>query len=232
MPNSRHNSLNTPWLLQPKDWRGEHHPKWFTSWGYDKRRNNEKTHSFWCRWDPICVYSESFLMFICLSQTMMRCLGILDVCPNFAKKQPNNQLLLHWGHLIRSPVPLSALLPPLLGSFLLPVICAQSLKIAVRSFPLIMYLGLKSIMILKILISIINLYIYISGSCFQYHGVSTPVSKVWLKNAPDPFSAQLWWQHWATRLWCDGFMSRCYNEWLNSIDSIDTLSWCKSNANI
>lgn len=49
----------------------------------------------------------------------------------------------------------------LLGSFLLPVICAQSLKIAVRSFPLIMYLGLKSIMILKILISIINLYIYI-----------------------------------------------------------------------
>lgn len=161
MPNSRHNSLNTPWLLQPKDWRGEHHPKWFTSWGYDKRRNNEKTHSFWCRWDPICVYSESFLMFICLSQTMMRCLGILDVCPNFAKKQPNNQLLLHWGHLIRSPVPLSALLPPLLGSFLLPVICAQSLKIAVRSFPLIMYLGLKSIMILKILISIINLYIYI-----------------------------------------------------------------------
>ena len=120
----------------------------------------------------------------------------------------------------------------LLGSFLLPVICAQSLKIAVRSFPLIMYLGLKSIMILKILISIINLYIYISGSCFQYHGVSTPVSKVWLKNAPDPFSAQLWWQHWATRLWCDGFMSRCYNEWLNSIDSIDTLSWCKSNANI
>ena len=99
-------------------------------------------------------------------------------------------------------------------------------------FPLIMYLGLKSIMILKILISIINLYIYISGSCFQYHGVSTPVSKVWLKNAPDPFSAQLWWQHWATRLWCDGFMSRCYNEWLNSIDSIDTLSWCKSNANI
>ena len=94
MPDSRHNSLNTPWLLQPSDWRGEHHPKWFTSWGYDKRRNNEKTHSFWCRWDPIYVYSESFLMFICLSQTMIRCLGILDVCPNFAKKQPNNQLLL------------------------------------------------------------------------------------------------------------------------------------------
>ena len=158
MPNSRYNSLNTPWLLQPKDWWGEHHPKWFNSWGYDRRRNNEKTPFFWCRWDPICVYSESFLMFVPNNDTMFGFFWCLSqLCQETAKQSAASTLRTSYSlarGAVRSASPFATV-----------IFVASDLRAKPENccpiFPFDHAFGIEKYMMLKILISIICICIFI-----------------------------------------------------------------------